>query len=146
MLLRQHGGGNQHRHLVIVLHGLECGAQGHLGLAKAYVAADQAIHRLGVLQVALHFLHSAQLIFRLHVGEAGFQFGLPGCVLTEGHALRQFACSIQLQHVARHLGGRAARLLLRRRPFAGAQLVQRGARVLASHVARHAVKLMQRNV
>ena len=37
----------------LVQHGLEGGAQGHLGLAVADIAADQAVHRAGALHVAL---------------------------------------------------------------------------------------------
>ena len=42
VLLRQHGGRHQHRHLLAVLHRLEGGAQRDLGLAVADVAARPA--------------------------------------------------------------------------------------------------------
>ena len=45
VLLGQQRGGHEHRHLLAVLHRLERGPDGHLGLAEADVAADQAVHR-----------------------------------------------------------------------------------------------------
>ncbi len=65
VLLRQHGGRHQHRHLLAVLHRLEGGAQRDLGLAVADVAADQPIHRPAAEHVALHLLDGAQLVRRL---------------------------------------------------------------------------------
>jgi hypothetical protein len=46
VLLGQQRGGRQHRHLLAAVHGHEGGAQRHLGLAEADVAADQPVHRL----------------------------------------------------------------------------------------------------
>ena len=45
MLLREQGGGDEHRHLLSGLHRDERGAHRHLGLAEADVAAYQAVHR-----------------------------------------------------------------------------------------------------
>ena len=44
VLLREDRGGHQHGHLHAVLHGLERGPDGHLGLAEPHVAAHQAVH------------------------------------------------------------------------------------------------------
>ena len=40
VLLAEHGGGHKDRHLFTCEHGLECGADGDLGLAEADVATD----------------------------------------------------------------------------------------------------------
>ena len=44
VLLGEDRGGHQHQRLLAGLGGLEGGAQGHLGLAVAHVAADEAVH------------------------------------------------------------------------------------------------------
>ena len=54
MLLRQDGRRHQDGHLFAVQDRLEGGAQGHLGLAIAHVAADEAVHRLRSLHIFLH--------------------------------------------------------------------------------------------
>jgi hypothetical protein len=45
VLLHEQRRGHEHGHLLAVLHGLERGAYGDLGLAVADVAADDAVHR-----------------------------------------------------------------------------------------------------
>ena len=45
VLLGQDGGGHQDGDLLAVHHRFEGGAQRHLGLAVAHIAADQAVHR-----------------------------------------------------------------------------------------------------
>ena len=45
VLLGQQRGRHEHGHLLAVLHGLERGPDGDLGLAEADVAAHQAVHR-----------------------------------------------------------------------------------------------------
>ena len=86
MLLGQHGGGHQDGDLFAVHDRLEGGPQGHLGLAVAHIAADQAVHRAGVLHIMLDFGDDAQLVLGFHVGEAGFQLHLPGAVSARRHA------------------------------------------------------------
>ncbi|MNC39436.1 hypothetical protein D3C75_880950 [compost metagenome] len=49
----------------------EGGAQGHLRLAEADVAADQAIHRRALAQVFQHVADGVQLVVRLLIGESG---------------------------------------------------------------------------
>ena len=46
LLLGEDRGGREHQHLLALAGGLEGGAQRHLGLAEADVAADQPVHRL----------------------------------------------------------------------------------------------------
>ena len=64
MLLGQHGGRHQHGDLFAAHHRLERRADGHLGLAEADVAADEPIHRLGLLHVPLGRLDGRPLIRR----------------------------------------------------------------------------------
>ena len=59
----------QHHHLLAVGGGLDRGPQRDLGLAEADVAADQAVHRLLGLHVALDRLDRLDLVGGLAVGE-----------------------------------------------------------------------------
>ena len=87
VLLGEHRGGHQHGDLLAVHDRLEGGAQRHLGLAVAHVAADQAVHGLGPLHVPLHVADGLQLVGRLVVGEGRLELLLPGRVDREGVAL-----------------------------------------------------------
>ena len=70
VLLGEDRGGHEEHHLLAVLRRLEGGAQRHLGLAVAHVAADQAVHRARLLHVGAHGLDRLELVGRLAVGEA----------------------------------------------------------------------------
>ena len=54
--------------------GDEGGAQRHLGLAEADVAADQPVHRPAGGEVVQHLLDGAALVVGLDIGEAGAEF------------------------------------------------------------------------
>ena len=97
MLLRQHSRRHQHGDLLSVHHGLERGADGDLGFAKADVATNQAIHRLGFFHVGFGFLNGAPLIGGFLKKEGAFKLALPGCVGFEGVAGLGFAHSLDLQ-------------------------------------------------
>ena len=97
MLLGQDCGGYQHGDLFAVHDGLEGGAEGHLGLAIAHIATDEAIHGTWELHVGLDFVKGAGLGFGLNVGEGRLQLGLPQGVDAEGMTCYYFARSIQGQ-------------------------------------------------
>ena len=65
VLLGEHRGRRQHRHLLAAQHREQDRAQRDLGLAVADVAADQAVHRLAVLHVGEHASIALRLIGRL---------------------------------------------------------------------------------
>ncbi len=69
VLQGQHGGRHQHRHLTPVVDRLERRPQRDLGLAEADIADDEAVHRLGRLQIAGHRLDGRVLIRGFHVGK-----------------------------------------------------------------------------
>ena len=73
MLLRQHRGGHQHRHLLAVHGGLEGGPHRHLGFAVAHVAANQAVHGLLRDHVRQHVVDGLQLVRGLLVFEGGLE-------------------------------------------------------------------------
>ena len=86
VLLGEERGGHQDRDLLAGLDGLERGADRHLGLAEADVAAQQAVHREAGLHVVLHVADGVELVGRLDEGEALLQLVLPGRVVAEGEA------------------------------------------------------------
>ena len=126
MLLHQNRGGREHRRLLAAHHGLEDGAQGHLGLAVAHVAAEQAIHHLGLFHVALDVLDGGQLIRRLLVGEVVLELPLPGGIPLEGVARHGLALGIELEQIARDVLDGLAHLALLPLPLAAGQAVQLG--------------------
>ena len=77
MLLGQNRGWHQIHHLLFVLHRLKRGAQGDLRLSVAHVAADQAVHNLPALHVALGGIDGVQLVLRLLLREHLLEFLLP---------------------------------------------------------------------
>jgi len=78
MLLREHRGRHQHRHLPPVHHRDERCAQRYFGLAEAGVAADQAVHRLGPAHVAHDLVDRGELVGSLLEFEALGEFGVGG--------------------------------------------------------------------
>ena len=83
------------------MHRFEGGAQGDLGLAKADIAADQAVHRLGAAHIGFDVLNDTQLIFSFDEGKASFHLVLPSAVWAEGEALRLGALAVHLQQLLR---------------------------------------------
>ena len=102
MLLREHRGRHQHRHLPPVHHRDERRAQRHLGLAEAGVAADQPVHRLGPAHVADHFVDRGELVGRLLELEALGEFGVVGARMGEGVALHHFARGVDVEQLGGH--------------------------------------------
>ena len=80
MLLGQNGGRPKNRHLLSVQHGLEGRPNRHLRFAETDVAANEAIHGMGLLHIRLGGLDGFHLIGRLPKGESGFEFALPGII------------------------------------------------------------------
>ena len=75
MLARQKRCRRNKRHLIAGHRGDEGGAQGHLGLAKADVTADQPVRRLAGGQIADNILDRPHLVLGLGKAEAGAEFG-----------------------------------------------------------------------
>jgi hypothetical protein len=69
--------GHEDGDLLAVLHRLERGPHGDLGLAVADVAADEPVHRDRALHVGLDLVDGAQLVGRLDVGEGVLELALP---------------------------------------------------------------------
>ena len=70
VLLSQQGGGAEHGHLTAIHHCNEGRPKGHLGLAKAHVSANQAVHGLVSDHVLNHGMNGGELVGRLFESEA----------------------------------------------------------------------------
>ena len=108
VLLGEEGGGDEDGHLHAVLHGLERGPDGDLGLAEADVAAHEAVHRARRLHVGLDVGDGPLLVGRLPVGEGLLELALPRGVGGEGVARGGDALLVEDHQLLGDLaGGRA---------------------------------------
>ena len=124
MLLRQNGGGNQIDDLFPLLHSLEGGTDGDLGLTVTYVSADQTVHDPVTLHVRLGIRNGIQLILRLLEGEHFLELPLPYGIFSKSIAFTLLSDRIQLHQILRHGTDGAAYLRLGMLPFLAAQFVQ----------------------
>ena len=135
---------DEHGHLLAVLHRLERGPDGDLGLAEADVAAHEAVHRVVGLHVALHLDDGGELVGRLLVREGLLQLALPRRVLGEGVAGGVEALLVEHHQLLGDLGDDRAHLGLGLLPAVTAEPVQR--RGVAAGVVAHRVDLVGRHV
>ena len=146
VLLGQNGRGAEHHDLATGVHALKRRAQGDLGLAKAHVSAQQAVHGLGRLHIGLNIGDGLQLIARLVVGEALLHLDLLGRVGRASDTGNRRAARIQIDQVKRQLFGVLARLVGGTRPVGGVEPGQARLVTVGTNVARNAVNLLQRHV
>ena len=146
VLLGKNGRGAEHHDLAAGVHALKRRAQGDLGLAKAHVAAQQAVHGLGRLHVGLDVGDSLQLVARLVVGEALLHLDLLGCIGRTGDTGNRRAARIQVDQVKRQLFGILARLVGGPRPVGGVEPGQARLIAVGTNVARNAVNLLERHI
>ena len=146
VLLGQNGRGAEHHDLTAGVHTLKRRAQGDLGLAKAHVAAQQAVHGLGRLHVGLNVGDSLQLVARLVVGEALLHLDLLGRIGRTGDTGNRRAARIQVDQIKRQLFGVLARLVGGTRPVGGIEPSQARLVAVGANIARDAVDLLERHV
>ena len=146
VLLGQNGRGAEHHDLAARVNALKGRAQGDLGLAKAHVTAQQAVHGLGRLHVGLDVGDSLQLVARLVVGEALLHLDLLGRIGRTGDTGNRRAARIQIDQVKRQLFGILARFVGSPRPVGGVEPGQARLVTVGANVARNAVNLLQRHV
>ena len=103
MLQRKDRSRTQKCDLLALSDRLERGPQRDLGLAKANVAAQQAIHRFGLHHVFFDFLHGQRLIGRQVVIKIVFEFLLERSIRPIGVADIFFALGIQLDQAVGNL-------------------------------------------
>ena len=143
VLVGQQGGGDEHGHLLAVLHRLERGPHRDLGLAVTHIATDDPVHRDGLLHVGLHLGDGRQLVDGLGEAEGVLHFGLPWCVGRERMPRRGLPLGVESDKLAGDLPDCLARLGLRVGPVAAAQLAQ--SRLLAADVAGQLVQRVHRD-
>ena len=97
MLLRQQCRRHQHRHLLAVAGGDECGAQCDLGLAKADIAANEPVHHPGALHIGKHGGNGRLLIGRFLEWEGRAELRVTAIFGVETETLSRFAASVDLQ-------------------------------------------------
>ena len=146
VLLGQNGRGAEHHDLAAGVHALKRRAQGNLGLAKAHVAAEQAIHGLGRLHVGLDVGDSLQLVACLVVGEALLHLDLLGRIGRTGDTGNRRAARIQVDQVKRQLFGVLACLVGGTRPVGGIEPGQARLVAVGANIACDAVDLLERHV
>ena len=146
VLLGKNGRGAEHHDLAAGVHALKRRAQGNLGLAKAHVAAQQAVHGLGRLHVGLNIGDGLQLVACLVVGKALLHLDLLGRVGRAGDTGNRRAARIQVDQVKRQLFGVLARLVGGTRPVGGVEPGQARLVAVGANVSRDAVDLLERHV
>ena len=146
MLLRENGRRTQHHDLLVVLGCLEGSAQGDLGLAEAYIAADEAVHRFARLHIRFDVGNRCKLIIRFLVGEGVFHLVLPRSVGAESEALDCGAACIDVNQVEGELFRSLARLRHGTRPIRRVQARQARVAAFGADVACDAVELFDRHV
>ena len=121
------------------------GPQGHLGLAEADVAADQAIHRRALSEVLQHIADGVQLVVRLFVGEAGTEFVEQAVRRNDGVRCPQRPLGRERYQPLGHVAQAGLGLGLARLPARAPQTIQlRPVRVRA--VAGQQVDILDRQI
>ena len=95
MLLGQHRGRHQHRHLLAPHDSLEGSPDGHLRLAEAHIAAEQPVHGLLPLHVPLDIIDGSQLVGSFLERKCVLKLILPHGIRPEGKALGFLPLGIQ---------------------------------------------------
>ena len=141
MLLRQHGRRHEDGHLLAAHHALERGADGHLRLAEAHVAAHEAVHGLGDFQVMLRLADGAKLVGRFLVEKGTFKLALPRRVRPKRMARLRGALGLNLEQVRRDIPHRALGLLLGLLPTFPTEGVQRRTQLARAHILADEMRL-----
>ncbi len=140
VLVGQHRRRREHRHLLSVEHGFEGRAHRDLRLAVPDVAAEEPVHRLVRLHVALDVRDRLRLIRGLRVLEGVLELFLPRRVLRKREALRDAAPRVQLQELVRHVAHRAPDGRLAAAPSGAAQTVEHRRHAFDSRVLLHEIE------
>ena len=140
VLVGEDGARDEHGHLLRVAAGLEGGADGHLGLAEAHVAAHQAVHRRRVLHVVLHRHRRLLLVRRVLVLERRLELLLQLAVGAVGEPAAGLALGVEGDEVLGDVLHLPLGLLLQHLPRVAAQLVELRRLALAPHIAADLVQ------
>ena len=146
MLLRQQGGGHQHRHLPVILDGLKRRAHRHFGFTVPDVPAHEPVHGFGQPEVPLNVVDRFDLVRGFFIIERRIEFMGQGAVLLVWLATDDFPVGIQLDEFVGHVlnGFLDARLGLG--PRGASQFVEGRSHVLAAPKFLDLVQPVQRHI
>ena len=146
VLFSEQRGRHQHRDLLAFVDRDKGGAQGHLGFAEADVAADEAIHRLALLQIGQRGVDGGPLVGRFLEGKSLAKRVVIMLDQTEGMAFTRRALRIEIEQFGGGVAHALGSSLLRLFPLAAAEIVQwRGLRRAAA-VAADQMQLRHRHI
>ena len=134
VLLCKHGRRHEHGDLLMIHDRLVGGADRHLRLAEADIAAEQAIHRLGLFHIRLDLLNGAALVGRLLIREGVLELPLPRRIGGKCEALRRAALRVERDEFVGDVLDGSARARLRLDPLRAAHAVQTRRLALRSDV------------
>ena len=146
MLLGQHRGRREHGDLLAVHHRLERGADRHLRLAEADIAADEPVHRALGFHVGLGRGDRGKLVGGFLVQKRVFKLLLPFVVRREREAGARFPLGMDGEQLGGIIKNRALGGEPGLRPAPVAEFAQRGRSLPDAHVARDEERLLQRDV
>ena len=146
VLLAEDGGGHEDGDLLAREDGFEGGANGHLRLAKADVATNQAVHRLGLFHILLRLLDRAELIGCFLKGEGGFEVPLPGVIGREGVAAPLLPPGVQAEHLGGVVEGGALGSAAGLLPVAAPDFPELRLCLVEPDVARQQVRFVERHM
>ena len=142
VLLSKDGGRHQDPNLKPIINCLERRPQGHFGFSIANVAADQAVHGLGLFHVGFDLVDGPGLVRGLFEGKCVFQLLLPGGVGAEVVTLCGLASGMEFQQVLGQFPGCALDLFFDPSPFCRVEPGQRWGLVLSADVGRDSVQVV----
>ena len=146
MLLRKHRSGHHHSHLLAINHSLEGRTNRNLGLAVAHVAAQQALHRLGLFHISLDFANRLQLVRRFLIGERFLELVLQLGIGAKGVPRHNLALSVQAQKLLRQLRNCLGRLGRGALPIGATHFGKAWHRSLAAHIFMQKANLVHRHI
>jgi hypothetical protein len=145
VLVGEHRGGDEQRHLPAGAGHAEGCAHGDLGLAEADVAAQQPVHRTLARKVGQDVLVGLGLVLCVGVGEGVDQVAHELEVEVPGGALVQLALGLDLDQIGGQVEQRAFDLLAPPAERLPADLVARRRRTARADVALHQVDARRRH-
>ena len=129
MLARQQGGGHHHRHLLAAHGPREGGAQRHLGLAEADIAADEAVHGTTGIEIGQDGVDGGGLVLGLLECEAGGELAVEAVRSLEAGRLAHEALGRDLDELAGHLQDALLHLGLAGLPGTAAETIEGNLRI-----------------
>src|SRR5579883_1008419 len=121
MLLGKNGGRDEYRDLLFVKYRLHRRAHGYFGLAVSDVTANEAIHRMDRLHIALDLFRRTSLIWSILIQEGRLHFTLYDVIETKGKPLGLSSLRIELDKIAGDILEPLFGALFRSLPFRRAQ-------------------------